>query len=305
MAAANVSGKRKATAVDTLPPICAGAVVTSVVMYPVDVVRAICMSNPGTGAGAALKGFLEVHGVAGFVKQGLAAEVTRASISRAVKFFMQPVVHRNLYGKPETQGTPVSKGLAGAIGTFPEVLAISPLENIKLAAQLDKEGRFKGSADIAKHIMKTRGFNGFMIGYAGMQVRQALWTGGFFLTLDWYKGKVKTVTSNNLACDVIAGFAAGATGTALNCWTDVCRSVVQKKALTESFDPKIARPSVMTVYSPVGFFQTAAEIGAAKGFGGLYAGVGPKMVHLGGSGAILAVLMPRFKKMYFDAMGIE
>lgn len=33
---------------------------------------------------------------------------------------MQPIVHKTLYGKPETKGTPVSKGLAGAIGTVPE-----------------------------------------------------------------------------------------------------------------------------------------------------------------------------------------
>merc|ERR1719458_1519403 len=197
-------GRRKANSFDTLPPICGGAFVTSVIMYPVDVVRAICMANPGTGAGEALSGFLKAHGVMGFVKQGLVAEVTRASISRAIKFFMQPIVHKQIYGKPETQGTPISKGLAGAIGTVPEVLAISPLENIKLAAQLDKEGKFAGSADIAKHIMKTRGFGGLMIGYAGMQVRQMLLTGGFFLTLDWYKGKVKTVVSNNLACDVLS-----------------------------------------------------------------------------------------------------
>merc|ERR1712194_250906 len=133
--------KRKANSFDTLPPVCGGAIVTSVVMYPVDVVRAICMANPGTGAGAALKGFVDTHGVMGFVKQGLAAEVTRASLSRSIKFFMQPIVHRSLYGKPETQGTPISKGLAGAISTVPEVIAISPLENIKLAAQLDKDGR--------------------------------------------------------------------------------------------------------------------------------------------------------------------
>lgn len=37
--------------------------------------------------------------------------------------------------------------------------------------------------------------------------------------------------------------------------------------------------------------------------GGLYAGVGPKMIHLGGSGAILAVLMPRFKGMW--CLGLE
>merc|ERR1719266_1999222 len=296
---------RKATALDTLPPITAGALVTSVVMYPVDVVRAICMANPGTGAGEALSGFLKAHGVMGFVKQGLVAEVTRASISRAVKFFMQPIVHKQIYGKPETQGTPVSKGLAGAIGTVPEVLAISPLENIKLAAQLDKEGKFKGSADISKHIMKTRGFNGFMIGYGGMQVRQMLWTGGFFLTLDWYKGNIKTVISNNLACDVLSGFAAGATGTAMNCWTDVCRSIVQKKVLADTFNPEIPRPSALAAYNPGPFFAEAAHLGKARGLGGLYAGVGPKMIHLGGSGAILAVLMPRFKAMYFNMVGIE
>merc|ERR1712151_873631 len=217
----------------------------------------------------ALKGFLEAHGVMGFVKQGLVAEVTWASISRAIKFFMQPIVHKNLYGKPETQGTAVSKGLAGALGTVPEVIAISPLENIKLAAQLDKEGRFKGSADIAKHIMNTRGFNGLMTGYFGMQVRQMLWTGGFFLTLDFYKAQIKTVVSNNLACDVVSGFAAGATGTALNCWTDVCRSVVQKKALADTFDAAIPRPSVLTVYSPGPFVAEAGNIAAQRGLGGL------------------------------------
>jgi len=302
--ASNNDGKRKATPVDTLPPICAGAFVTSVVMYPADVVRAICMSNPGTGAGAALKGFLEAHGVMGFVKQGLVAEVTRASISRAVKFFMQPVVHKGLYGKPETQGTPVSKGLAGAIGTVPEVIAISPLENIKLAAQLDKEGKFKGSADIAKHIVRTRGLNGLMIGYAGMQVRQCLWTGGFFLTLDVYKQTVAGVVSNKLAQDVLSGFLAGATGTALNCWTDVCRSVIQKKALADTFDPKIPRPGFLAPYNPGPFFAEAGSIFASRGLGGLYSGVGPKMVHLGGSGAILAVLMPRFKTMWFEMRGL-
>merc|ERR1712136_675002 len=121
-------------------------------------------------------------------------------------------------------GTAISKGLAGAIGTVPEVIAISPLENIKLAAQLDKEGKFKGSADITRHIIRT---------------------GGFFLSLDVYKGAVSSVVENKLAGDVLAGFAAGATGTALNCWTDVCRSVVQKKALAATFDPNSVRPSAM------------------------------------------------------------
>merc|ERR1740121_1563211 len=123
---------------------------------------------------------------------------------------MFPVCHKALYGVPETKGTPVTKGLAGAAATVPEVFAISPLENIKLAAQLDKEGKFKGSADIAKHILRTRGFSGLMTGYAGMQVRQCLWTLGFFLTLDVYKGASASVLGKGLATDIVAGFAAGA-----------------------------------------------------------------------------------------------
>lgn len=304
MAAANNAGKRKSTSLDTLPPVCGAAFVTSIVMYPVDVVRAICMSNPGTGAGEALSGFLKQHGMMGFVKQGLVAEVTRATISRGVKFFCFPIVHKAVYGVPDTKGTPISKGLCGALATIPEVFAISPLENIKLAAQLDKDGKFKGSADITRHIMKTRGFNGLMTGYAGMQVRQMLWTGGFFMTLDVYKGATAPVLGKGLATDITAGFLAGATGVGFNCWTDVCRSIVQKQALADTFDPKIARPSAMAPYNPGPFFSEAAKLYAAKGIGGMYAGVGPKMVHLGGGGAILAVLMPRFKDMWFDMNGL-
>jgi len=297
-------GKRKSTTLDTLPPVCGAAFVTSIVMYPVDVVRAICMSNPGTGAGAALKGFLDAHGVMGFVKQGLVAEVTRATISRGVKFFMFPICHQAIYGTPDTKGNPMSKGIAGAVATVPEVFAISPLENIKLAAQLDKEGKFKGSADIARHILKTRGFNGLMTGYAGMQVRQMLWTGGFFMTLDVYKGVTTPVIGAGLGTDIVAGFLAGATGVGFNCWTDVCRSIVQKQAIADTFDPNIPRPSALAPYNPIPFFGEAAKLHASKGVAGLYAGVGPKMVHLGGGGAILAVLMPRFKNMWFEMNGL-
>jgi len=303
---ANTAGKRKATSLDTLPPIAGGAMVVSVLMYPADVVRALCMANPGTSAGAALSGFLKAHGWSGFVKQGLAAEVCRASTSRALKFFFQPIAHETFFGKPESKGNPVSKGVAGAIATIPEVMAISPLENIKLAAQLDKEKKFNGNVDITKHLIRTRGvFGGLYIGYFGMQVRQCLWTGGFFLTLDFFKESLKSAgLTNNLAVDVIGGFGAGAFGTAVNCWTDVCRSVIQKQAVADTFDLSKPAPSALEHLKPGPFFGQAAKIMSEKGFGGLYAGVGPKMVHLGGSGALLAVLMPRFKTMWYDFNGI-
>jgi len=258
-------------------------------------VRAICMSNPGTGVGQAIAQAKWTN--------GLGTELVRASASRAIKFFFQPMAHKNFFGKKETEGTPITKGAAGALATIPEVLAISSLENIKLAAQLDKEGKFKGDADIVKHIARTRGIGGFYIGYAGMQVRQMLWTGGFFMSLDFYKGNLPV--ENKLAKDVIGGFFAGATGVALNCWCDVCRSIVQKEALAKTFDPSIPRPSTLSAFAPGPFIAATSKLLGERGVAGLYSGVGPKMIHLGGSGAILAVLMPRFKDAYFGAMGLH
>jgi solute carrier family 25 2-oxodicarboxylate transporter 21 len=297
---------RKAGAVDTLPPITAGAVTVSIVMYPVDVVRAICMANPGTGAGAALSGFVQTHGMAGFVKQGLAAEVTRASFSRGIKFFLQPVAHRTFFGRPEAKGNPLTKGLSGAIATIPEVITISPLENFKLAEQLDKEKRFNGMSDVAKHLLKTRGFfGGFYIGYFGMQIRQCLWTGTFFCCLDSVKSGVTSLgVTNKLAGDVLSGFTAGALGVAVNCWTDVCRSVIQKQAVADTFNPAVEAPSVFRHINPLFFFGEAGKIASETGIAGLYAGVGPKMVHLGLGNSILFVLMPRFKTMWFDYKGL-
>lgn len=283
----------------TLPPVTGAAVVTSIVMYPADVIRAVCMANPGTNPISATNNFLATHGVKGFVQQGLAAEITRASFSRMIKFWLQPITHQAVFGKSEKQGTPITKGLAGAIATIPEVWTISPLENIKLAEQLDSEKKFNGMGSVASHLMKTRGaFGGFFCGYFGMQIRQMLWTGTFFLTIDVYKSSL-TFIDSPLAKDILSGFVAGATGVAANCWTDVVRSVVQKEAINATFDPTIPAPSSFELtLNPMPFFSKASDIAAKQGFGALYSGVGVKMIHLGGSGAILAVLVPRFKKMW-------
>lgn len=279
----------------------------SIAVYPVDVVRALCMSNPGVSAGAALRGFIGTHGMMGFVKQGMVTEVARSSMARGIKFWVQPLAHQRVFGKPEKQGSAITKSLSGVLAVFPEVLAISPLENIKLAQQLDVEKRFSGSMSVAKHLVQTRGvLGGLYCGYFGMQLRQCLWTGGFFLALDATKDFVNAsgVVPKGLAVDVIAGFMAGAFGTSLNCWTDVVRSVIQKRCIAESFDPSIPRPSAAMHLSPTYFFGEAAAIFKSKGIGGLYAGVHVKMIHLGFGGAILAVLMPRFKTMWFEANDI-
>jgi len=303
-----MSGKRKAGPIDTLPPTFAAAGVMSIAVYPVDVVRALCMSQPGTGAAQALRGFVATHGMSGFVKQGMVTEVVRSSVARGIKFWVQPEAHRFAFGREVKDGNPFTKSAAGVMAVFPEVFAISPGENIKLAQQLDKDKKFKGAIDVARHLVKTRGvLGGLYCGYFGMQLRQCLWTGGFFLMLDASKQKVREsgLVPNRLAQDVIGGFLAGAFGTSLNCWTDVVRSVIQKKIIAESFDPNIPRPPTSVHFTPTLFVKTATDIYKERGIGGLYSGVGVKMVHLGFGGAILAVLMPRFKGFWFDLRDLE
>lgn len=95
--------------------------------------------------------------------------MARATFSRIIKFWMQPICHRTLFGREQSQGSALTKGLAGACGTIPEILTISPFENAKLAKQLDSENRFKGGTkDVMAHLYKTRGLGGFYIGYFGM-----------------------------------------------------------------------------------------------------------------------------------------
>ncbi|CAD7939752.1 unnamed protein product [Amoebophrya sp. A25] len=290
---------KKSGALASLAPVTAGAATVAFVMYPVDVCRALVMANPGVGAGAAISGFLNTHGVAGFAKQGMLAELSRGTFSRLVKFWMQPIAHEAAFGMKQKDGTPITKGLAGMLATVPEVLTISPLENIKLAEQLDKDKRFNGMGSVASHLYKTRGSAGLYIGYSGMQMRQALWTGGFFASCDVITGAAQSVLGKGIFSDVVGGFGAGMFGVALNCWTDVTRTIIQKEAIANTFDPKAPVMTWANNLNPVEFVAKAGQIASERGFmSGLYAGVHVKALHLGGSGALLAVLMPRFKTWF-------
>jgi len=281
--------------------------VVAATMYPVDVVRALCMANPGMGAGTAFKSFVAAHGLTGFITQGLGAELMRGGSARTIKFWMWPVCHQAVYGKPLKQGGAVSKGVAGALATFPEVIFISPLENMKLCAQLDKEGKFKGSADIARHLVKTRGIiGGLYIGYLGMQFRQVMFTGGSLGTMDLFKGMVKNAgVSNQLACDTLGGFASGIVGVILNCWAEVTRTIIQKQVVADTFKPEVPAPPVSDVINPAILFRKVGEIASTQGLGALYAGFIPKCMHLGGTMALVGIMLPRFNAAWFNFMNIE
>mmetsp|Transcript_26908 Transcript_26908/g.44266 ORF Transcript_26908/g.44266 Transcript_26908/m.44266 type:complete len:303 (-) Transcript_26908:211-1119(-) len=299
---------RKATAMDNLPPAFGMSMSVAALMYPVDVVRALCMANPGMSPGTAFKTFVDAHGLKGFITQGLGAEMARGGSARTIKFWMWPVCHNAVYGKPLAKGGPISKGIAGALATFPEIIFISPLENMKLCAQLDKEGKFKGSGDIVKHLVKTRGVvGGLYIGYLGMQFRQVLFTGGSLGTMDLFKDTVKSVgITNKLACDTLGGLMSGVFGVCLNCWAEVTRTVIQKQVVADTFKPEVKAPPVTDVINPVILFKKVGEIAAEKGvMGGLYAGFLPKCAHLGGTMALVGVMLPRFNAAWYKFVGCE
>lgn len=285
---------------NSIPPIVGAAVVSSAALYPVDVVRALCMSNPGVHSRTALCDFVGTYGLSGFVRQGLVAEVTRASLSRTITFWLHPVAHSAFFSKSVHEGSPVTKGLAGVAASIPQVVAISPLENIKLAAQLDTAGRFHGSKDIATHLVRARGvFGGLFMGFFGMQMRGALWTGGFFLTLDVFKSATTQAgVKNHVAADALAGFGAGAVGVAMNCYTDVARSVLQRQAVADTFEVAAPRRPASEHLSPAVFGRAVRDLYRSRGFTGLYAGFGPKCIHLGGQGALLSVLLPRISEWW-------
>lgn len=284
----------------TLLPLTTAAVATAITMYPVDVLRALKMSSAGDKNALSIGQYYKKFGVRGFVSQGVIPEVAKSSLMRVSKFFFFPIICTNLYGVEAKEASVLQKASAGALATVPEILMISPLEVAKLGLQLDADNKYKNnSMAFIKDTYKKRGFSGLYVGWAGMQWRQSFWTGTFFATLQWWRSKVDPVLIQNFGAPVqlsqiISGFLAGFFATFPNAPGDVVRSVVQKKAFA---DP--SRPSYGV--SPQGVIehvQVATEIVKSAGFRGLYTGLAFKAVHLGGSGALMAVFIPAFAKMF-------
>ena len=64
----------------TLNLLSSAAIATATIMYPLDVLRALNMANES------LSGFVKSHGIRGMFKQGVAAEIGRASMMRVSSF---------------------------------------------------------------------------------------------------------------------------------------------------------------------------------------------------------------------------
>jgi hypothetical protein len=136
-----------------------------------------------------------------------------------------------MWGVPTSKGTPIKKGLAGAVAVIPEVLTITTLELSKIGLQLDKDKKFGNSAvKLVKDVYARQGLAGCMVGWQGVQLRQSLWTGTYFATLDFFKkasdgvvsGVMEKGTKRAAVVDFAGGFFAGVVGAwVFACWCSV------------------------------------------------------------------------------------
>lgn len=282
----------------TLLPLTTAALGTAIAMYPVDVLRALKMSQAGDKNPLTIKQYYQKFGVKGFVSQGVVPEVARASLMRASKFFFFPLVCEGLHGVSVKEASISQKLTAGALATFPEILMVTPIEVAKLGLQLDTKDKYKNSMrHFISDMAKQRGIGGLYTGWSGLQWRQSFWTGTYFATLQFWKDliepRLNVLGAPQGVSQFVSGFFAGAFAAIPCAPGDVCRSVIQKKVFAD--------PS-RKVYgiSPAGMLEHISqgkEILKTSGVRGLYSGIGFKALHLGGSGALMALLVPICAKM--------
>ena len=152
-----------------------------------------------------------------------------------------------------------------------------------------------------KAIFDERGPTGFLIGYTGIQYRQAVWSACYFASLNEFEKIVTTCVQHfkkdvdfkrdkglKMFTQLVSGFAAGVFGAAFNTPGDTIRTTIQKSVLSAS-----SRSTTMPT-----FLGTAQDIIRKRGVSALYAGFGSKAVHLGGGGALMAFFIPFFKAQF-------
>lgn len=235
--------------------------------------------------------------------------------AQSLKFFLFPIFHEAMFDVDERHGSAASRAAAGATCALVEGAAIGPLEVAKVGLQLDATNQFQNSGvNVLRQLVRARGPLGAYTGYLGVQWRQSSWTGAFFGSLRFFERRV----DDGLALvgvrraehpalqplhKVASGFTAGAFASLFNCPADVVRTNVQKEAIAAAAAAAAARdparrPLSLREFSASEFeshWRVGRSIFAAKGLGGLYVGYFTKAGHLGGCGALMALLVPRFK----------
>ena len=101
--------------------------------------------------------------------------------------------------------------------------------------------------------------------------------------------------------NLLGGLLAGSFGAAINCPFDLVRTNLQKHAIALAKEPMSTAQIVRLSFSYGAYLEMAQQIVATRGVGALYMGLGFKIAHIGGTGALNAALIPQFKRI----LGVE
>ena len=333
------------SAFSTLAPISAGCMASAAVMYPMDVVRALRMASASDAVYVStptlLQNFVRAHGVGGLLRQGVMPEIARATTMRVVQFFSYPLVHevrtlprpypqtlacvqttltgararispalsQALFASKPSEGTPMTKLCAGMLASAPSALAITPLENAKIALQLDSAKRFNNSMTEATSHLWKRGVFAPYVGLQGVFTRSAVSFGPYIAALPYCNAVTVPAVKDALGDtplattlgNLLGGFIAGSLGAAINCPFDLVRTNLQKQAIALAEHPMSSGQIASLCVSPWAYMSVARQIVATRGVSALYMGLAFKVTHIGGVGACNAALIPYFKRLF----GIE
>jgi len=305
--------RKASSAVTTLAPISAGCMASAAVMYPMDVIRALRMASASEAVSRStaqlLRDFISAHGLIGLARQGVLPEIARATTMRVVQFFSYPLIHEAFFSRKPSEGSPGTKLVAGMGAALPAALAITPLENAKIALQLDHAGRFNNSMGQAMRHLSSRGLLAPYVGCQGVFTRSAISFGPYIATLPYCQqftvpASKKLFGDTNLGTtlgNLLGGLIAGSFGAALNCPFDLMRTNLQKQAIALAEKPMSTAQIVSLSFGPLSYLEVGRQIVNTRGLGALYMGLTFKVAHIGGTGACNAALIPYFKRLF----GIE
>lgn len=296
-----------ASSVRALPPIVLASFATAAVTYPADLVKALRMGAPAAAPIGELVGqFRQTYGIRGFFTQGVAPEVARAGLMRTFKFFFFPVVCEAMWGRPPSECGGFEKAAAAIFAACPETIFIMPLEMGKLGLQLDRANEFGGSSRAAMaRVARDRGVvRGLYAGYLGVQWRQSSWSAVYFSTVDGIEAALNRAVGggggdgSSFLVKLASGFVAGCGGAAANVPGDLVRTKIQRDAFYAG-----GKPGPIPFFAVSEFLAVGAGIARAGGVASLWTGFRYKALHLGGSGALMACLLPTLRQLLMWSEG--
>ncbi|KAJ9057806.1 hypothetical protein DSO57_1019297 [Entomophthora muscae] len=256
------------------------------VMYPLDVVKTRFQLQVGKGGPDNYTSisdcFKKIIKNEGFNRlyRGIIPPIFVEAPKRATKFAANEqfsLVYKKMFNR-EKLDQPLSI-LTGVSAGCVEAFLVVSFELVKIRLQ-DKNnaGKYSGTVDCIKKILKEEGPLTFFKGLEATIWRHGTWNGGYFGVIHGVRSALPKAETKQgeLFSSFVAGAIGGTVGTSINTSFDVIKTRIQNST---SATPKYnwALPAIKTVIKE-------------EGFAALYKGFVPKVLRLGPGGGILLVV---------------